>query len=122
MHASQRLHEHEFIRRDGARRYLQIVIYPVRTRKGFRIGSICRDVTDKKAVERALRESEEKYRTLVESAGETIAMVDRSGTFLFLNKTAAARLGGTPEDYTGKTMWDLFPGRSRTDRPAACER
>ncbi len=107
---SQRLREQEFIRRDGARRYLQIVIHAVRTRKGFRIGSICRDVTERKAVERALLESEEKYRTLVESAGETIALVDRRGTFLFLNRTAAARLGGTPNDYVGKTMWDLFPG------------
>ena len=105
----QRLHEQEFIRRDGARRYLQIVIYPVRTRKGFRIGSICRDITERKTVERALLESEEKYRTLVESAGEAIAMVDRSGTFLFMNKTGAARLGGVPDAYIGKTMWDLFP-------------
>jgi len=119
--SSQRLHEHEFVRRDGARRYLQIVIYPVRTRKGFRIGGICRDVTDKKTVERALRESEEKYRTLVESAGETIAMVDRSGTFLFLNKTAAARMGGMPTDYVGKTMWDLFP-QAIADRQAGSVR
>jgi PAS domain S-box-containing protein len=119
--SSQRLHEHEFIRRDGARRYLQIVIYPVRTRKGARIGSICRDITEKKAVERALRESEEKYRTLVESAGETIAMADRGGTFLFLNKTAAARLGGTPDDYVGRTMWDLFP-QAIADRQAGSVR
>lgn len=115
--SSQRFHEQEFIRRDGARRYLQIVLYPVLTHKGYRIGSICRDVTERKAVERALLESEEKYRTLVESAGETIALVDRSGTFLFLNKTAAARLGGTPSDYIGKTMWDLFP-QAIADRQA----
>ncbi len=56
-----------------------------------------------------LRKSEGKYRTLVESAGETIAVVDEKGVFLFMNKTAALRLGGRPEDFTGKSMWDLFP-------------
>jgi two-component system C4-dicarboxylate transport sensor histidine kinase DctB len=63
----------------------------------------------------------ELYRTLVESAGETIAMVDRSGTFLFMNKTAASRLGGTPDAYAGKSMWDLFP-KAIADRQAGSVR
>lgn len=71
--------------------------------------------------EACLRASEEKYRTLVESAGETIAVVDRDGIFQFMNKTAAARLGGRPEDLTGKSMWDLFP-KALADRQAASVR
>jgi PAS domain S-box-containing protein len=67
------------------------------------------DITDRKKTDEALRENEEKYRTLVESAGETIATVDENGLFLFMNKIAAKRLGGKPEDYIGKTMWDIFP-------------
>lgn len=56
-----------------------------------------------------LRASEEKYRTLVESAGEAISTVNRKGVFLFMNNTAASRLGGKPADLVGKTVWDLFP-------------
>ena len=67
------------------------------------------DITDRKRTEQALRESEEKYKALVENAGETIAVIDNNGVFLFMNTTAAKRLGGKPEDYIGKTMWDLFP-------------
>ncbi|MDI6451112.1 PAS domain S-box protein [Anaerobaca lacustris] len=76
------------------------------------------DITRRKRLECELKASEERYRTLVESAGETIAAVDESGTFLFLNSTAAGRLGGRPADFVGKTMWDLFPAEI-ADRQAA---
>ena len=69
------------------------------------------DITDRKKTEEALRESEEKYKALVESAGETIAVIDNEGVFHFMNTVAARRLGGKPEDYIGKTMWDIFPGK-----------
>jgi PAS domain S-box-containing protein len=67
------------------------------------------DITKRKRLERQLKASEERYRALVESAGETIATVDEDGRFLFMNSTAAQRLGGRVEDFVGKTMWDLFP-------------
>jgi len=67
------------------------------------------DITERRRVERALAESEQKYRTLVESAGDSIATIDDKGVFLFMNVTAAKALGGKPEDFVGRTMWDLFP-------------
>jgi len=83
---------------------------PVRDEQGNVTGvlGIFWDVTERSRLQRALRDSEEKYRTLVESAGESIATIDREGKFLFINKTAGERLGGRPEDYIGKTLWDAF--------------
>lgn len=57
----------------------------------------------------AVRRSEEKYRTLVESARQAIFIVSRKGMVQFMNGSAASELGGKPQDHVGKSMWDLFP-------------
>jgi len=103
------LHELEIVRADGEERFLQILAYPVRVRNGFRLGAGCRDITARRAVEQALRESEEKYRTLVETAGEAIAMVDRRGVVLFMNRMAATNAGGSPDDFIGKSLGQVLP-------------
>lgn len=73
------------------------------------VAEVCVDITERKSLEQKLRESEQHYRTVVETAGETVAIVDAQGVFLFMNTTAGRRLGGQPADFVGQTMWDLFP-------------
>ncbi len=73
------------------------------------IEGVFRDITEQKKAKEALIESEEKYRSLVEGASEAIFSVDYDGTFLFMNNVAAQRLDGTPENFIGKTMWEVFP-------------
>jgi two-component system, cell cycle sensor histidine kinase and response regulator CckA len=63
----------------------------------------------KHAMERRIRVSEEKYRTLVETANECIITLDSNGVFLFMNSAAAGLLNGCPAHFIGKTVFDVFP-------------
>lgn len=107
--------------KDGRVIYCDINAIPLAMNGKKYVLGVFRDVTEQRTLSEQLRESEELYKTLVESAGDSIARIDAAGRFLFMNKTAAFRLGGEPQDFIGKTMWDLFP-LDIADRQAASVR
>lgn len=64
---------------------------------------------ERRRAELALRESEERYRTLAETARDYIYMIGPDARVEYVNSTAAAELGHKPADITGKTLSELFP-------------
>lgn len=71
--------------------------------------SITRNISERKQAEEKIRQSEAKYRLLIENAGSSVIMVAADGTFLLLNSMAAAHLGATPELLAGKSIHNFFP-------------
>jgi two-component system cell cycle sensor histidine kinase/response regulator CckA len=67
------------------------------------------DLSDRQRAEAALRESEQKYRSLVESALDPVFTCSLEGRYLFANAAASRMLGRAPGEVIGKTVDDLFP-------------
>ncbi len=82
---------------------------PVRDKNGKLIGVLNADtdITDRKAAERALRRSEEKYRTLVETVSEAIYEVDANGTIIYISTGVIKIMGFQPEEIVGKSFIDF---------------
>ena len=68
--------------------------------------SVGRDITDHKLAEEALRQSEEKWRSLVSTAPDHILMIDPDGTIQYLNRSVP---GQRTEDVVGTSVFDHVP-------------
>ena len=68
---------------------------------------LVKDVTEKKRIEKALKESEEKYRTIVENAGEGICVDGEKEEIIFVNDAFANFLGYKKEELIGKSVYDI---------------
>ncbi len=95
----------------GQIRFLEISGVPFSDTNGEIAGyrGITRDITERKQAEEALRESEEKYRTLVENATDFIYMIDTDDRILSLNQSAARLLGKEAGELIGSKVFDIFP-------------
>ena len=82
------IHDYEITSGDGSRIISEVLITLIRDVAGNPIGfqGFSRNVTARRAAEKALKESEERYRNILETMEEGYYEVDLKGTFTFANK------------------------------------
>jgi PAS domain S-box-containing protein len=71
------------------------------------------DITERKKVEEALRESDEKFRLVVDSANDAIITVDDEGKIVLWNRAAETIFGYSANEAIGKSIALLIPPRAR---------
>ncbi len=107
--------EVQFRRKDGSMGWLSNNVRAVRDHHGkiTHFEGVAEDITEHKHMEEALRESEERYRRLVEYSPETIA-VHAEGKIVYCNPAGAKLLGAANQDeLVGKPVLDFFLPDSR---------
>ncbi|HEX7897277.1 MAG TPA: sigma 54-interacting transcriptional regulator [Planctomycetota bacterium] len=76
------------------------------------VATIARDISQAKRHEEELRESEERYRTIVENAPEAVVVLDlEERRFIECNENAARLFGYSREELSRKNVADLSPPR-----------
>jgi len=69
--------------------------------------SIGRDITRQKEIETALRDSEERFRSIVAQSVDGIALVDTSGKIVLWNKALETITGIPLGEAVGRNLWDI---------------
>lgn len=67
------------------------------------------DITGQKQVERALRESERRFRDIADVSADWIWEVDLAGRYTYASENVQKLLGYTPDEFIGRTAFDLMP-------------
>ena len=108
--------ELEFIRADGQRLWTRASARPVvESGKVIRVDGNFMDITDRKRVERKLKESEERYRQLFEMESDVIMLVENeTGRILDINLAAQALYGYGRDELLSKTIVELSDEPEKT--------
>jgi PAS domain S-box-containing protein len=103
--------ENENITRDGKRVWIQWQNRPLTGTDGGLAGVLCVgiDMTRRKQAEDALRESEEKYRRIIENMQDAYIRADENGIIIMASPSAARIFGyGSPEEMAGLPTISLY--------------
>ncbi|MFQ6091845.1 MAG: PAS domain S-box protein, partial [bacterium] len=93
----------------GVPKTFHVVKTPLRDSRGEIIGlcGIARDITQRVQADEALRESEEKFRTIFEKVTDMITYVDKHGKILDVNKRVEDFLGYKRDEVIGKNFTEV---------------
>jgi PAS domain S-box-containing protein len=107
--AVHRIDEEVFWRKDGTSFPVDYTSTPIRDKSGRLLGALVtfRDITRRKQSENALRDSERRYRSLVEAARDVIVTLSAEGRITSLNPAFEAVTGWSRDEWLGQSFEPL---------------
>jgi two-component system, cell cycle sensor histidine kinase and response regulator CckA len=109
--------ELEYRHKDGSTRWLETMAKGIRDDKGLLTGfhGVSRDITDRKQAEKALRESEQRFKTIIQNLPGAVFAHDLEGRLLLVNKTASTYTGYSEQELLAMTVPDIDSGSFTKD-------
>ncbi len=96
------------LRKDGTEFPVEIGLNPTQTAEGMQVLASIVDITERRQSEQAIRQSEERYRRLVEVSPNAI-LVNRGDRIVFINDQGVKLFGAeSPDDLVGKSLLGLI--------------
>ena len=95
------------LRRDGTALDVSLSVFPIQDSKGnvTGVGTIARYIGERKRAELALRRSEERYRSLIDTIPEIVWTADIQGRPVFISNNIEQIYGYTPEEVCNGSVW-----------------
>ena len=101
--------EERFVGSDGKSRWVSTTKLPLKDSAGKIIGTVgvSRDVNARKKMEEGVRDAAALYQSLVESIPQCVFRKDMEGRYVYVNRQLCKMMGKRPEDFLGKTDFDV---------------
>ncbi|RBW68703.1 PAS domain S-box protein [Bacillus taeanensis] len=111
--------EQKFISREGRSIYVEMTSVPIEYANMPAVQTVFRNITDRKLVEQALRESQEKYRIIAENTHDLIVILNPEGIVFYASPSHERVLKRQPRDYEGKSIFDFIHPEDREELRSA---
>ena len=99
--------ERTYLKKDGTPFYVEASASHITYSGKSLLSVIVRDITERLATERALRESERRYRRLINNATDAVYLADEKGRLVDVNNAACQMLGYSREELLSLKMTDV---------------
>jgi PAS domain S-box-containing protein len=113
------------VRKDGTEFPVEVGLTPIEMTDGNHVMASIIDITERRRIEGALRESDVALRTVVDAIPGMVLLMDKEGIVLAANETIAERFGMTANEMIGRQAYETLPpevARSRRAYADECVR